>query len=467
MRLPVRPATTPSSERLRSRTHRDPGRLRILGPATRLLHEAITAEGEVRPRSPSLVSSTEGAIREILITVPTRVGNGTTRIGAAYQKLLRTLPDETRVLVYVSEKQAADVRAWLRDAGKLADAVVIETDDATDFTMWAEDPYAVAESDGYTYLVEPWNFRRSADALIADQISHATSLRSTQTPLYFEGGNILVGADEVLIGFDYAQETARAAPIVSPSGQPSTDEVRALFASFLDTNRKILFPRARKQTPAPSIDIVKIDGAEWAEVKNTGAGIWQPIFHIDMFITLAGHRAGEPPRALVGDPRLATQLVPDIPTSALAGSYDQIAEFLRQTGHEVTRLPLAEIYQDWGPTNPMARDDIERDYGHHKGARAVLRWMDRQNKESMPLRLWYVASWNNALVQHDGDGKGAVWMPEYGFAPWPELAALDRESAAIWGRLGFNVHGLGDFHDFATLQGAAHCITKYLSRGPA
>ena len=410
-----------------------------------------------------MVSSTRGEIGELLLTVPGWVaergeGDGLVR---GFRALLAALPDDVRVIVYTHEAQVRTLEEWLAAAGKLPYATVVGTDDTVDFTMWAEDPYVTGLARDQTYLIEPWSFRRSADGLIADQLAHSTRLRSTQTPLYFEGGNVLVGDRHILVGFDYAAETAEAAPIVFRSSPPSTDEVRAVFSSFLDVGRTILFPRACRPTPPASIEIVPIDRVPTLEAKGAGNGVHQPVFHIDMFVTLAGPDRNGRPRALVGDARLAKKLVPAIPDNPLAARFDEVAEFLERHGFVVGRLPIAEIFVDW---TRMNRRDIAARYGHHHGLEAVLEQMDAEDKPQMPVRHWYTATWNNALVSYAESGRGKVLMPEYGFDPWPELKTLDAEAAATWNALGFEVAPLGNFHPFAELQGAAHCICKYIAR---
>ncbi len=151
-----------------------------------------------------------------------------------------------------------------------------------------------------------------------------------------------------------------------------------------------------------------------------------------MFLTLAGRDEAGRYVVLVGDPRMAAQVL-DQPLSrhAMAPVFDDIAADLADMGFRVVRNPL-----------PLTYDDDERGR----------------------VRKWYFATANNALVQVTKTSRD-VWLPTYGHRKWPELTATDAVNRDIWLSLGFVVHELGDFHPFAVNQGAAHCVKKYLARG--
>jgi len=153
-----------------------------------------------------------------------------------------------------------------------------------------------------------------------------------------------------------------------------------------------------------------------------------------MFLTLAGRTQQGNYQILVGDPRMAAEIlnVPLWPHS-MAEVYDNIASGLQKLGFDVIRNPLPLVYVD---------DPSEK------------------------TRYWYFATANNALVQiPQSGGQKIVWLPTYGYGEWQSLAATDQKNKEIWEGLGFEVRMLGDFHPFAENLGAVHCIKKYLGRG--
>jgi hypothetical protein len=177
-----------------------------------------------------------------------------------------------------------------------------------------------------------------------------------------------------------------------------------------------------------------IDSRTWDEAMYRGnrIGTVQPIFHIDAFLTLAGRDSGGAYVVLVGDPRMATELLgQETLPHAVQPVFDDIAEQLVALGFRVERNPLPLVHHD---------DEINR------------------------VRAWYYATANNALVEIT-DSSRRVWLPTYENEDHPELERTDRSNSQIWQGLGFDVIPLSDFHPFARNLGAAHCIAKCLSRG--
>jgi hypothetical protein len=183
--------------------------------------------------------------------------------------------------------------------------------------------------------------------------------------------------------------------------------------------------------PQYQVRPVIVNGEQWQEEVYLGTGIAQPIFHIDMFLALAGRAPNGKYRLLVGSPSLADSILGRTTVEhSMSIIFNSIASNLAATGFEVIRNPLPLTYVD---------DTVNR------------------------VRTWYFASSNNCLVQIDG-ASSTVWLPTYGHGPWSELASTDDANASIWEGLGFEVKRLADFHPFAQNLGAVHCIKKYLER---
>ena len=394
--------------------------------------------GVARPQRPSLVPSADGPIRRLLFTIPAYATQEPI-MAAAYQRLLQTLPEDVGLVILVQAAAEQTVQQWLTASNRQARAEVGTFDDSLRISVWAEDGYVVAKdaATGHTYFVEPYAFPRYADGLVADFVTNFTNLRSTQAPLYFQGGNVLIGDDFLLLGADYPANTLeyiRRGVFQLPAGTTPQEFVRVLYSDYLDKDRRLLYVGSRVPVPEEQSRPVTINGVQWTETIAAGnnPGTVQPLFHIDMFITLVGRSApGRPYRVLVGDPSRAFAILGGrTPPHAMQRVYDDIANQLELGGMEVIRNPLPLIYLD---------DEVNRE------------------------RFWYFATANNALVQNAPTKH--VWMPTYGHGNWTELQATDEANARIWRDLGFEVHPLGDFHPFAENLGAVHCIKKYLDRG--
>jgi hypothetical protein len=395
---------------------------------------------EPGPQNPQLISSAHGDFRELLFTIPSYAASPEQEnpLAEVYRDLLQKLPKTTALLVMTHQAVASTVQGWL-DAAGFPQARVVAVPDHLHFSIWAEDGYVIVKdgTSGETFFVEPYEFPRYGDGLIADFVSHQTNFHDTQAPLYFQGGNVLIGDDFFLIGADYPANSLRYINrvILPKAGESSADAVRRLYREYLDGQRTLHYIESTAPVPAETERRITVNGETWTELLYLGnrPGTVQPLFHIDMFLTLAGRDETGRYQVLVGDPRMAatTLGVPVWPHS-MVNVFDSIAEALRSKGFAVVRNPLPLAYVD-----------------------------DSSTRE----RIWYFATANNALVQIAQGGAKDVWLPSYGFGNWPSLALTDTQNKRIWESLGFRVQMLGDFHPFAENLGAVHCIKKYLARG--
>jgi hypothetical protein len=391
-----------------------------------------------RPAHPRLVGSAEGPIDRMLLTIPDYAVRAAV-LADAYRHLLQQLSSQVSLVVLTHESVQEDVRGWLRGCGRLGSAAVIAAPDHLHFSIWAEDGYvAITDGDdGVTYLLEPFSFPRYGDSLIADFVANATDIRNTQAPLYFQGGNLLIGDGFVLLGLDYPAETLAYVDqgILRPGPSESPEAlIRRLYGDYLDAERDIVYVGSTVPVPEMQQRGFHLDGEEWTEILYLGnkPGTAQPLFHIDMFVSLAGRGSDGRYRVLVGDPRLAADIL-DAPLypHAMADIFDNIARSLGQQGFAVARNPLPLVYVDDEPAR---------------------------------RRLWYFATANNALVESRPDRGPTVYLPTYGHGAWTALTATDEANREIWEGLGYAAVLLTDFHPFAENLGAVHCITKYLAR---
>ena len=144
--------------------------------------------------------------------------------------------------------------------------------------------------------MEPWEFPRSGDALIADAVSDSLPIRTQQAPLIFQGGNCLVGDSFWLLGRDYFADTLtvlerhpaarrgaghRVAAATSPPGcSPTTS----------DRERRLILVGTPREIPLRDFRGLREGDDYFLDIATDGAGTFQPIFHIDMFITPARRR---------------------------------------------------------------------------------------------------------------------------------------------------------------------------------
>lgn len=388
--------------------------------------------------NPALIGSSHGQIDEILLTIPSYAFEGGIEnpYWQVFSDLIKKLPKYTKFIIVTHESVKEAFKNWLSsEQFDLSRFRVLALPPHLHFSVWAEDGYVIAKNGSETYFVEPFSFPRYADSMIADTVNNFSEYQLTQAPLYFQGGNVLIGDDFFLIGADYPKNSLKyvGSVIVPNQGETPTNLVKRLYNEYLDKNRKLIYVGSKKSVPSELKRETSINGETWKEIIYFGnhEGTVQPLFHIDMFITLAGKDETGKYTVLVGDPKLACQtLGQEVPETAMVEVFDSIAKQFSEYNFRVVRNPIPLVYVD----------DIER-------------------KE----RTWYFATSNNALVEIY-TGTKRVFLPTYGHGNWTELVATDNKNKEIWEALGFEVVQLGDFHPFAENLGAVHCIKKYLKR---
>ena len=272
---------------------------------------------------------------------------------------------------------------------------------------------------------------------MAEFASNISDLENYQAPLYFQGGNILIGDNFFFIGADYPKNSLQYInqAIFPEPNETDTQLIRRLYSEYLDTSKTLYYIGSKILVPSQIVESITIGGEQWKQILYMGnkEGTVQPLFHIDMFLSFAGRNSEGKYQILVGDPKMASDLIgfPDGLKYSMQEVFDNIANSLSKIFEfEVIRNPLPLIYSD-----------------------------DVQSK----TRYWYFATANNCLVENDVNNKN-VWLPTYGYGNWTSLAATDDRNKEIWESLGYKVFLLADFHPFAENLGAVHCISKYLGR---
>ena len=449
------------------RTEGDPGPTPTLRRRTAVRSVAPRTPGLEKPR---LNSSCQGRIDQLLLAFPAwATGNPATSAG--YRSVIAAMRPGTRFVVVHAASQRDVVAAWFEEAGH-SDVTYVPLPDYVSFTDWAEDAYVALTdaSDGSAYLVEPWEFLRAGDALIADAVEEHTDVRAAQAPLVFQGGNCLIGNDFWLLGTDYFADTVALLqsgrpPVSVPDGADLDALVRGLFSHYVDAGRELRLMGTRRPIPVRDFVGRREGDSFFLDLPAEGVGAYQPIFHIDMFVTLVGLR-DDAFTVLVGDPSMADGLLGTTSPYGMAGVYDAIAADLTAAGMQVIRNPLVHR-----PTlGRTATVDELRQLAENDRDAALLQAVGEltgqgaADSTAVTVRTWHHVTWNNCLVEDSATEGRHVYLPTYGRGA-ADLAPLDAHMAGLWEDLGFTVHLLADFGSFARRQGVVHCIKKYLRRG--
>jgi len=423
-------------------------------------------------RSPSLTSSYAGSIDTIMFAFPRYAINAT--LAGGYKSVIAALRPGTAFVVVHAKSVRPEIDSWFAAAGHPIDKVTfVELPDYVNFTDWAEDGYVslADRATGTAFLMEPWEFPRSGDTLIAEAVQSVTDTRTGQAPLIFQGGNCLIGDDFWLLGKDYFADSVRLVgeprgPVAMPEGAIPDEFVAQLFTDFVDNQRRLIVVGTNKPIPLRSFYGTRVANRYFLDVASDGAGTFQPIFHIDMLITLIGKNAGTFD-VLVGSPAMADALLGRSSPFGLNDVYDTIAQQLTMEGFNVRRNPLVHQPTEGSRFTLSELRELAQRPGNEELGPAVdeLAAAGATGTTQVTARSWHHITWNNCLVENSARSGRHVYMPTFGHGRRTDLKIIDDEMKRLWTDLGFTVHALGDFNAFAERQGVVHCIKKYLQRG--
>lgn len=296
----------------------------------------------------------------------------------------------------------------------------------------------------------------------ASPFSNEVSCKDSELP--FEGGNILVGDQFILIGKDHENKN----PNIS-------------YQNWFGEHKKIIF--ISNSYPIPKNNSFETsDGFinKLPSVVNSN----QPLVHIDLFITLAGYNEKGQYTLVVGDPILAEHL----PTSMDTPKKELLNNWITEMSL-VINSSIKKLKENFPLPIKIIRNPL------------VLTYADYVEAQKPLIRKWFWASYNNCLVEvyknkKTGNFSKKVWLPSYGglranytdhvmpydsrqekaqlskipitnvkYGNWADLSFFDKKNKKIWKKLGFKVTLLkNNYLPLIADRGALNCITNCIDR---
>lgn len=407
---------------------------------------------------PQITSSAYGKIKEIVLTCSLSEDDSRyIKYTEQCEELVRRMDDSERTFYIVLNKKAQNIdaiKAKFKAASVKSKLRFIESDHPLD--AWIQDDFLAvhalnSKGEPYTYLVEPKNEYPLNIHVAEAMAKEEQNIEQLKAEIKFVGGNVLVGDDFVLIGIE----------------NESYD--RELIQQYFGKTPIFIGKKGVSRNPDRNPDFIysKESTQETDErvVNNEYQGVsedqLQPIYHLDVFITIAGKiiEDGEEKNLLViGEPVLGAR----VPYKHIIESYvKQIITKSRKTINNV--IKVLESFEDI--KFKIVRNPLPLTYG------------DSYNKKE---RTWFWATYNNCLVEITDDAK-RVWLPSYGiksnycdcdsassrkkYGDWTELHSYDVMNKWIWESLGIEVMLLEeDYIPFAASRGALNCITNCIKR---
>jgi hypothetical protein len=376
-----------------------------------------------------ILSEHEGEIGALLLTVPKHDDERghvvEPRLARHFRHVLGALHPGVQYVIVAAPNQKKSVDKWLAQADVSSDRVTFVESPRFYFTIWAQDAYvAMRDRNDGVVLCEGVSFQRGEDSTIADDIAAQSDVTAMQSYLFFQGGNILGGRDVTLIGIDYLWRNATRFGI-------------ATMADAVGEFERLL------GTPVLGLGGTRSATFELLEEGVLSGEGFQPIFHIDMYVTPTGvtGQSGKP-IAFLGRPRKAKEVT---------GHYSNLRRFDNRTYDRFF-------------------DETEEQLAERFEVKTLPLWITSSNLNDPELdRKFYNLTWNNALVEHTATVR-RVLLPSY--SEDAKQFGVDRqvrrdlEQAARdeWKAIGYDVTFMDGLEDLAYGDGSVHCMTKTLRR---
>ena len=443
--------------------------------------------------TPHLVSSIKGKIDTLVIKLPTE-GEGIKKYNISNifaelaskiksiktiiviyhnnefpetSDLYRTLQEQEISIILLKITEGKKLISWIQD---IFYPVIYTTLEASNNTLGKQKCWVIGQKysdDEKSLLTELLKTNKST--LDSHKLKN---LIVRACPIPFNGGDILVDGSLVLVGKD------------SKSTTGLYQEWFGVTPIYIGFDDDITFEKQ-----FPNNGEVASDGFIH-KFQSKIFGTKQPFFHIDLFITLAGLNHKNEYLIVVGEPMFGFDFPKETPDDLFNFLHHWINKFkviinnsikdlkVTPSGHpiKIIRNPLVLTYED---------DVLKTD----------------TNMINTPIRNWFWTSYNNCLVQINGDSK-KVWLPSYGgeqanyaladgtpkameldiqnkiasrmnypiekpitYGSWSELEKFDNWNKRIWESLNFDVCLLyNNYIPIALDNGSLNCITNCITR---
>jgi len=395
------------------------------------------------------VSSVYGPIQELAIAMKGEIDPEI--VAHHYSKFLQSFSHRTEVVVlgkFSGDFLESLPNPYNRSIRKVIGGHNVLMVDALQYkvnaqvnTRWIEDPFIVLEMlDDRVALLEPFDSRQMQ---VAGQLSNAYGAFIKSTDLKLEGGNMLVGDDYVLIGKD--QLVANLELV----GVDSAHSYSVLKQNLEDRLRDLLGIKRIIWVGNYTClrNMLALPGPNFS---------WQPLFHLDMFLTLGGRSSAQDYQ---GDEMIFVaelKLEPKDLESYVQGDLGEEGEDGRWKPLRLFKDRLDEVarfFEDHHHHDPGPRFHVER---------FPIRVKLCQNRPTV------IHSFNNCLVEWY-DGFRRIYLPQYDVVGNCEgKSSLQCWTESLLSDLGYRVTWVdGSFSAYAKDNGALNCMAKVLKRGRA
>lgn len=421
--------------------------------------------------NPRITSSVYGKLKTIILFFPT---NGAYSIYPYFEfvkELITQLKGSGRQFLLISEsntfsREQCETLHYLAIKKRNLFYHVSIPYNSSDLAPWAQDSFLSItyekDENKNTYLIEPYNkssnknaAKELVDNLESIEITNL-KLKHSDSLVPFVGGNVLISEHFTLIGINGTDKWK-----LQEYGEDWLGKnIILLESKSTNLYNYWLKSECRKTT----------DG--YCN-KYQGSSKGQAIFHLDIFITLAGRNEQSQEVLVIGEPVIGFVITDDMSPDIK----DLIKQIITQTTEAINQTInlLQKELQTLSIPFKVIRNPLP------------LTYYDEVIKDKK-TRYWCWATYNNCLVEHYYSNEGLdaeiiknVIIPSYGissdysssrceytkqkYGSWTDLHIYDLQNKWIWEMLGYNVTVMRkDYNPFVRRQGSLNCLTNCIER---
>jgi hypothetical protein len=296
--------------------------------------------------------------------------------------------------------------------------------DFSQFYKYVSDPFlAIRLHNGATGILEPYYFwpnsrRESSPSLLFSQylpriLTSQSDILIRSSPYFFQGGNLLVGSDFAIVGRDIIQQN-----LIAYGKQFKNPPLEALL-------RDLAVTMGVKSVICPDLEFDRKTGIVLSQNRS--------LYHLDIFLTLAGQDSEGKELAMVG-----------------------------------TIVDWDEKTETWNPANE--HDPTQKLLDNYAD---LLEMHQSSQLNFHPIRIplprfaGLLYSYSNCLVEIFPNGRKRVYLPRLSNTDSDEqhFKLSDNLVKKVWNSWNFEVCFVRfDFRGLASESAGLHCITNILRR---
>ncbi|WMX16974.1 MULTISPECIES: hypothetical protein [unclassified Aureispira] len=435
------------------------------------------------------IPSSKGKIKSLLLVLPKdKKLKSKFNFFPILRELIQKLPEVQFIVVHRGTELDLDptFKLWLKNHPRVALKLIknqrgrAATD--ADLSTWAQDhfyplklinertssvtTYGMIGNIDSNYL---FSLKRLAQSTAESNLLPNFKLKQTGLP--FEGGNLLVGDGFMLVGAnDIHPEDCKV-------------DCKKVYENWFGI--KTIFVKSCVPPPHEeyhtSKDTFENKFPLLSDIRK------QPIYHLDMFLTLAGFNKDKTSYTIVvGHPRLGVEALEQLDHEFYLFLNGWITQMQASLCSCIENLKTSFVQELKVNLNIVSIP-------------LILTYNDKVGSACLK-REWFWASYNNCLVEHIEETpqqktSKKVWLPAYGssasdfskkemssnlsrniqqclrtnhpikYGDWTHLKKYDLESKYVWESLGFEVALLEQSYlPFARQYGSLNCFTNCLER---